>query len=207
MAAVILDPSSVAAATSADRLPGFHFLIESLGSKAARQPSELPVLELPPGVSHLLPARESLALSARKPRRPALTMEPVVLGGRPRLLLLTPPSLDARLNGQALPLLALLTLGDQLQLGPRHLLHLTEYRTGGIVRPDSQLQGQLCGVCRLPLTADTQVYLCGGCGLPLHLEGAPKPEAERLECALFGDCPSCGSEVQTASGYLFQPEL
>ena len=190
--------------------PGFRLFVESLENGAcpgARTVADLPLLEVPAGVTHLAPTREPLALVRRRPRAAAVVLEPLQVGGRSRLLLLTPTSLRARLNGQAAPIVALLRVGDQLQLDARAILHVTEYRGAGAVSPSPELVGSPCGVCRLPLTAETSVYICGGCGLPLHLEGPPKPESDRLECALFGDCPSCGTEVRTASGLVWLPEL
>jgi hypothetical protein len=67
--------------------------------------------------------------------------------------------------------------------------------------------GRPCAVCRLPIAADTRITTCGTCALPFHLEGPPTPENERLECALFGDCPGCGSAVNTAGGHVWLPEL
>ena len=197
------------------REPGFHLLVESLacGARpAARTAADLPVLAVPAGVTQLAPDRDPLALvpaaqaGSDEPAAGALVLEPVTVGGRARLLLLTPAGLHARLNGAAVPALALLEVGDQLQLGGRAVLHVTEYRRAGAVSPPAKLVGSPCGVCRLPLTAETTVHICR-CGLPLHLEGPPKPESERLECALFGDCPTCGSEVRTEGGHAWLPEL
>ncbi len=194
--------------------PGFHLFVESLdGTADSSVPSacDLPVLQVPAGISHLAPAREPLALVSRKPRTPAFVFEPLAAGeqqdGRPRLLLLTPAGLRARLNGQAVPRVALLKVGDQLQLDANAILHVTEYRLSGAVAPSPELVGKPCGVCRLPLTAETTVYICVVCGVPLHLEGPPKPAGDRLECALFGDCPSCGDKVRTESGHVWVPEL
>jgi hypothetical protein len=197
--------------SSTDRQPGFHLLVESLEHDSAastvKTAADLPILEVPSGVLHLVPTKSPLRLVSRKPRLAACVFEAVEVGGRARLLLVTPPGLRVRLNGQAVPLVVLLKVGDQLQLDARAILHVTEYRGAGAIRPGIELIGSPCGVCRLPLVAETQVYICGGCGLPLHLESAPKPEAERLECALFGDCPSCGAEVKTSSGHVWLPEL
>lgn len=198
----------------APRQPGFHLLVESLADTAGSTvPSacDLPALQVPAGISHLAPAREPLALVSRKPRTPAFVFEPLAAreqqDGRPRLLLLTPAGLRARLNGQAVPRVALLRVGDQLQLDANAILHVTEYRLSGAVAPSPELVGEDCGVCRLPLLVDTTVYICVGCGLPMHLEGQAKPADDRLECALFGDCPVCGSKVRTESGHVWLPEL
>jgi len=189
------------------RTPGFHLFVESLASGVSTV-ADLPVLEVPAGVSYLAPAREPLALVTRKPRTPAFVFEPLRAGdqegGRARLLLLTPAGLRARLNGSAVPRLALLKVADQLQLDARAVLHVTEYRRAGAVSVTPELVGNPCGVCRLPLTAETTVVVCT-CGLPLHLEGPPKPAGERLECALLG-C-SCGAEVRLESGHVWEPEL
>lgn len=204
------------AASAADaREPGFHLLVESLECGAhgsARTATDMPVLAVPDGVTQLCAARDPLALvpvahaGSDQSASAACVFEPVKVAGRARLLLLSPAGLHARLNGAAVPALALLRVGDQLQLDGRVVLHLTEYRRAGAVSPSAELVGSPCGVCRLPLTAETSVHICS-CGLPLHLEGPPKPESERLECALFGDCPSCGSEVRRESGHVWLPQL
>jgi len=235
-------PSSLERASSAPpaRKPGFHLLVETLatqlGSSAplpggpdtpgersstsnpatpgasGRTAAELPVLEVPEGISHLSPTREPLALVPRKPSSAAHMLESIESAGRSRLLMVSPAGLRTRLNGQAAPLVVLLQVGDQLQLDPHTILHVTEFRGAGAVSPGPEQLGRLCGVCRIPVEAGTTIYVCSGCGCPLHLEGEQqegesKPEAERLECAKFGDCPSCGTAVNTSSGHVWEPEL
>ena len=192
-------------------VPRFQLLVEDLGAApVARDAAALPVLEVPSGVSHLDLGAEPLALAPHAPAKPALALEPIeataTAGVRSRLVLLTPPELRLCLNGLPLPAVALLVVGDQLQLDTRAILHVTEVREAGASAPSPALVGSPCGVCRLPLTADTAVLICG-CGLPLHLEGPPKPKGERLECALIGDCPSCGAEIKPDGGPVWLPEL
>lgn len=191
-------------------MPGFHLLVESLeAERAPRSAVELPVLEVPPGVSYLAPSRSPLALVARRPRAASLAFEPVSLGaggGRARLLALNPAGLRARRNGLPLPIVALLDVGDQLQLDARAVLHVTEYRRAGAERPAPELVGRRCGLCRIPLTAATTVFLCS-CGVPLHLEGLSVPADRRLECALLGGCPDCERPVRVEGGHVWLPEL
>jgi len=209
---------------TAGRVPGFHLFVESLagGAGASTSSADLPVLAVPAGISFLVPSRGEVSLVSRRPEDAALVLEPVQVDGRARLLLLATGGgepeqllgadaatlsgrLRARLNGHAAPVLALLKVGDQLQLDAQVVVHVTEYREAGASRPTPELVGKPCGVCRVPLTAETSVYLCS-CGLPLHLEGPPKPESDRMECALLG-CPSCGASVRQEGEHVWVPEL
>lgn len=207
----IPEPEGPGAARAGTTERSFRFFVETLTGSAAAPPpaaTDLPVLEVPKGLTYLAPGSAPLTLVPNEPSAAALVLEPVHVAGRPRLLLMSPGGLHARLNGQAVPALALLKVGDQLQIDAASaILHVTEHTAGGATPPAPELVGQPCGVCRLALTADTAVYVCSGCSVPLHLEGPPKAEGERLECAMFGDCPSCGAEVRTSGGYAWVPEL
>ena len=191
------------------RTSRFQLFVEELGENVARRTvEELPLLDVPAGISHLDPAADTLEVAHGSPQGPAFVLEPVEASGRRRLLLLAPPGLRARRNGLPVPAVALLDVGDQLQLDARAVLHVTELREGGAVPPPSSLVGQPCGVCRLPLLADTTVVICG-CGLPLHLEGPPKPVEDRLQCGLLagGECPSCTAPIRPEGGRVWLPEL
>jgi hypothetical protein len=119
--------------------------------------------------------------------------------------MLTPPCVKVRVNDRPSPIVAVLNVGDQLQIGDA-VLHLTEFREFTVGPPSPELLGRRCGVCRVPFDEQTRVYL-HECGEALHLEPESKPAEERLECALLGNCPNCGGSISMESGYSFTPEL
>ena len=113
--------------------------------------------------------------------------------------------MKVRLNDHPSPIVAVLDVGDQLQIGDT-VLHLTKFREFAVGPPSPDLLGRRCGVCRVPFDEQTRVYL-HDCGEALHLESESKPAEERLECALLGNCPNCGGSISLESGYSFTPEL
>ena len=68
------------------------------------------------------------------------------------------------------------------------------------------LVGRPCEVCRVAFEPTTLVVLCPTCGDARHLEGADKPEAERLECAEVGAGPVCQAERPRAGRFAYWPE-
>jgi hypothetical protein len=134
----------------------------------------------------------------------ALYFEPLSVGRRASLLMLSPPGVEARVNDRPSPRIAVLEVGDQLQVGET-VLHVTRYREFVVGPPSAELLGQRCGVCRVPFDESTQVYV-HECGTPMHMEPESKPAAERLECAVLGDCPNCEQPIVTQSGYSYLPE-
>jgi len=117
------------------------------------------------------------------------------------------------------PRVALLGVGDALQLPCGTLLHLTAYVRPRIEAPAGALLERRCGLCLGALSASSRVYVCP-CGTPLHLEEAgagtgpvsgpaagPCRAGEPLQCALLGDCPACQRPVRTESGFTWLPAL
>ncbi len=185
----------------------FQLVIESAPTASPPAAAEMPFLAVPTRVSFLVQRKGVPALSTRRPARPTVAFEPVVVGSRPRLLALQAGPGRVRLNGLKMPPVALLQVRDQLQVDVTGTLHVTELRSGGAVPPSPAQVGTPCGVCRLPVTAQSRVYVCQ-CGVLLHLEGAPIPAEDRLECALVGDtCPSCTTEIVSEGGHVWLPEL
>ena len=135
----------------------------------------------------------------------ALHFEPLTVGRRAALLMLSPPGVEARVNDRPAPRLAVLDVGDQLQLGET-VLHLTRYTEFAVGPPTPELLGRRCGVCRVPFDENTQVYV-HSCGSAMHMEPESKPAAERLECAALGACPDCEQPVVMQSGYETLPEV
>ena len=112
-----------------------------------------------------------------------------------------------KLNGQPAPLVALLGMGDQLQLGS-HVLHVTVYNQPAIGPASSEVVGQECIYCRVPIAAEDLVYHCR-CGAALHCEsGEADPAADRLQCAQnVSVCPACQESIHLEEGYLYAPPV
>jgi hypothetical protein len=134
-----------------------------------------------------------------------LQFEPLSVDRRPGLLMLTPNRVDVRVNDRPVPRIAVLAIGDQLQIGDA-VLHLTRYREFPVGPPSAEMLGRPCPVCRVPFDEKTRVYV-HDCGLAMHLEPESKPAEDRLECALLGDCPNCDGPISLESGYAYVPEL
>ena len=119
--------------------------------------------------------------------------------------MLTPSGVEARVNDRPSPRLAVLGVGDQLQVGET-VLHVTRYNEFSVGPPTPELLGRRCGVCRVPFDESTQVYV-HDCGTPMHLDPKSKPADERLECAALGACPNCEQPIVMQSGYSYLPEI
>jgi hypothetical protein len=184
---------------------GLHLLVEARRTTTTSVSPKWSALALGASVMHLELGRQALALTEAAPRGPALLLEILPPGGSARLLCLPPRSARLRLNGRPAPPVALLELGDELQVGG-FTVYVSEHLGGGAVPVPAELVGSPCGLCRLPFAAGTDVARCR-CGEVLHLEGPPKPEAERLECALLGDCPTCSRPLKLAGGWAWLPEV
>jgi hypothetical protein len=200
-------------ATHCDKLPDFHFLVEPCagGDEPLRDASELVDVAVGRGMRAL--DIESLASNprivaaprTRGPEAGKLQFEPLTVDRRPALLMLTPTGVDVRVNDRPSPRIAVLAVGDQVQIGDA-VLHLTRYRDFAVGPPSAELLGRRCEVCRVPFDEHTRVYI-HDCGQPLHLEPESKPAEDRLECALLGECPNCREPISMKSGFSYLPEL
>lgn len=196
-----------------DRRPDLRFLVErwAAGDERCRHVSELVDVAVGRGVraleveSFVSKPRIVAAPRDRRPEAGTLHFEPLGVDGRPALLMLKAEGVDVRVNDRPSPRIAVLVVGDQLQIGSA-VLHLTRYREFSVGPPSPELLGRRCEVCRVAFVEDTQVYV-HDCGQALHLEPASKPAEERLECALLGDCPNCREPISLESGYSYLPEL
>ena len=164
-------------------------------------------IDLPQGTSYLVARGRRLTAAARRPagHGPAVRVEVLGAERAAPLALFVPAGLRVRLNGLPAPVVAPLRVKDQVQLDSRTLLHVTACLNPRIETPAGELLGRSCGLCRRALDASTRVYVCP-CGVPLHLEG-PEHGSERLECAHFGDCPSCERPVRSEGAEAWMPEL
>jgi hypothetical protein len=196
-----------------DRSADFRFLVElwADGDERCRHASELVDLAVGDGVRALdvesFPSNPRLVAAPRNRAAAAsmLQFEPLSVDRRPALLMLTPKGVAVRVNDRPSPRIAVLAVGDQVQIG-NAVLHLTRYREFAVGPASRELLGRRCEVCRVPFDEHTHVYV-HDCGQPLHLEPASKPAEERLECALLGDCPNCREPISLESGYSYLPEL
>ncbi len=165
---------------------------------------EYALLEVPDHIAYLTAPNGRAAAFRRhyQRREPSLLFEPILVRRRPSLLVMTPNNVGMRINGLPAPRMALLRVGDELALDATTFLRIGEYRRMSFDKPPGDVVGQRCGGCRTPVAADALVYSCD-CGELLHFEQPPKPEDERLECALVASqCPSCRDELPSPEGEL-----
>jgi hypothetical protein len=195
---VLLRPKQV----SADEPPEGHRL---------RRPTEwtYDALEVPPGVSYLRYEGGRPELTADAPATgKAFVVEPLELGHRPVLVVVSPQGDRVRVNGQIAPRVTIVAETDEMQLdGAETVLYATCYRRSTIGPPPAESIGEICPICRTPFVQATTVYVCPGCGQALHLEG-PERGAERLECArMTSTCPTCYEPVNVdlSDGYSYVP--
>lgn len=204
--------------------PGFCFLPEMLFAEVAGASgsSASPALigsrdaiAIPDGCSYLELAREgNVALASdRKPRTHpgVVALEQLRLRNRRVLLMECPPGLrvrlPVRLNGQPVPRIAPLRLGDELRVGDALRLHLSLYVDPTPVRAARPQIGQDCPICRTAVTDDQHVVPCPICGEALHADPSQGEAADALDCArLASDCPTCGEPIRTRAGFVSLPE-
>ena len=188
-----------------------HFLLYPDAGTTVSPAGDDGALPLPAGVAFAVMSRGSLELFDEPPGIPVppenaatLLLEPVELGGRRLLLVATVGGLTPRLNGAPAPVVALLDVKDHLRVGDA-AVWVSEYLESLPGPPPAELVGKPCGLCRLPVEASSAVYRCD-CGVLLHLEGEDRPAETRLECALVGDCPNCGTAVRLDRGPVWTPD-
>jgi len=136
----------------------------------------------------------------------ASVFEPIAEGRGKTLLMLNAPGGRSRLNGVPAPLVAPLSIGDQVAIDARTVLHVSRLQRMAPTRPSAEIVGVRCEVCLLPFSAETLVVLCPFCGNARHMENEDVPEEDRLECASLGPCPHCNSELPASDGYVYWPE-
>ena len=199
--------------THCDKLPDLRFLVEPCTDADAPRRDACELVDVAVGRGlHALDLerfasnpRIEPAPRGRRPEAGTLQFEPLTVDRRPALLMLTPHGVELRVNGSPPPRVAVLTVGDQVQIEGA-VLHLTRFREFAVGPPSPALLGRRCEVCRVPFDENTRVYI-HDCGQPLHLEPESKPAEDRLECALLGECPNCQEPISMESGYSYLPEL
>ncbi len=135
-----------------------------------------------------------------EPAESKALVEPVVLRRRPRVLLITVPGGNVRINGRIAPIVAVLREGDRVLLeGAKHSLRLCLTRTPRIGPVAAENIGLPCPFCRVPFIGATRVYTCS-CGQSLHMEDGTAGD-DRLECAtLARECPRCNRPINLSTG-------
>jgi hypothetical protein len=123
-----------------------------------------------------------------------------------RLVMLTAPGSRVRVNGLPAPIVASLSLGDQLQTDGGHLFHVSRKMQTDPIPPPVRLIGKPCEVCLVPFAAESRVLLCPACGAARHMEGEDVDPEERLECGALGACPNCQNEWPESGELAFVPE-
>jgi hypothetical protein len=156
--------------TDAEKVADFRLLVEPRTDGDERQCNASELLDLAVGRGVRALDLESLPSDPRleaTPRRRglstgALHFESLRVEREAALLMLTPPGVRVRVNDRPSPIVAVLGLGDQMQVGDT-VLHLTRYREFSVGSPTPELLGRRCGVCRVPFDEQTRVYLhdCG----------------------------------------------
>lgn len=202
----------------------FRLLVDPLfGSGDQPQPSTSGESRAAPDLSYLaLPSDSPVWLGLDSAGQPSLSagdtraktslccLEPVYHTERPLLVFLCPGSdrqqpSRPRLNGQPAPAVAVLGIGDQLQVGS-HVLHVTIYNQPVIGPATDELVGRDCAYCRLPVAANATIYHCP-CGAILHSEAEAGDSAdEPLRCLQNVTlCPTCQESIHLEKGYLYEP--
>jgi hypothetical protein len=184
---------------------GFRLLIEPAhGTDSLVFDADPEMLAVAAGVSSVAlgPAGDPEILGAEgpAPTRSMFQLEPVEVERHPALLMLASRPSPVRVNGTPAPPLSLLEVGDVIQLGDV-LLHVSWLRAPQVGPAAEHLVGKTCPVCRTPITASATVFVHEECGTALHLE----PDENGLQCALLGDCASCGRPVSLDSGLSYRP--
>lgn len=157
----------------------------------------------------LVPIEEGDEAGARGAGALAPGLGPLFLavqsGAGERLLMVSTTKAAISLNGLPAPLVSVLSLGDQLVLGPDLLVHVSRRIQNEPIATPARLVGQECEICLLPFTLDSRLVICE-CGAARHLDGEEVPAEERLECASLGPCPLCETERPTSGGLAYLPQ-
>jgi hypothetical protein len=123
-----------------------------------------------------------------------------------QLVMLNATGDRTRVNGLPAPIIAPLSLGDQIRTDGGQLFHVSRKIQTNPAPPPSSLIGKRCEICLEAFAADTMVVVCPSCGAARHMEGEEVPVDERLECAALGGCPNCASEIPESGVLAFVPE-
>lgn len=160
-------------------------------------------LEVPSSLSYLVLQNGLLpCIAPVRPDAPAQWSMIEAVSGRPnqpRLLLISPPEIRARVNGQIATRIVVLKEKDQFQFDADWVFHVTLFNRPRVGDPPAQRVGQPCSVCRVPLDAQSKAFTCA-CGQIFHCD-----DSGGLECArLLSEC-TCGRPVVLKEGFTYLP--
>ena len=167
-----------------------------------------PRLEVPDGVGYLVLPEDGQRPTclAKTPRgRDAVVLEPLVAEREAYLLMLAPPRLALRVNGEGLRRVALLRERDLVQVpGTPWTLHVALHLGSEMGPPPAHLVGRPCPLCGTPFAGQTRIWICPACGTALHDEEGDGDDA--LQCLrLCSECPGCRGPL-VKHGYRHLPE-
>lgn len=204
-------------ATNRHNQSNFHFLFEPISApnsgRDRRDGLATDPLEIPNGVAVILAASRGLPKLVTADRfdpNQMFIVQPLWRQSRAELLTLSPTGRSPWVNGVPAPLLALLSMRDEVlfsRFSPV-IAHLTVFVRPQIGPPALNVVGKRCPVCKTKFDRDGVVYRCHGCGQLMHCGGTGNRDHEGLDCAsVCGKCPTCESPVQLKSGYAYLPEF
>jgi DNA-directed RNA polymerase subunit RPC12/RpoP len=160
-------------------------------------------------ISYLVIAPDQLPRVQTQPPATALqaiAFEPVFYQGH-AYLVMRRSSREVRLNGQPAQRIAVLRVGDQVQVSDQHLLHLSLLTRPFLGPCPAEHVNAKCPYCRSTLEAGTHIYVCPHCQAALHCQGDEVPEGARLECAkMLSECPRCRMPVKLTEEVAYVPE-
>lgn len=180
----------------------FHLLPERVHG------SPLSPVVVPPTISaYSIDAGRLAPVSGPKADAALMFLEPLIREKPPRLLFIDRGSHDVRVNGQRVPEIFLLNVGDQLRIGAGDSMEVALYQKIKIGPPLPESIGQTCPVCLTKIEEDSRVYHCPSCGMALHLEENSQDE-EALDCAKsVPACHRCRTVIQLGDCYPVQPDF
>jgi hypothetical protein len=180
------------------------------GQRRRGQRPALPWMASPSeGVAYLVATPggpPSLVSELPAPWDQAILLELVEFSGQSCLLMLANGRPAIRVNGLPTPRLAVLRVGDALQVDPDHLLHVSSRAAAYSGPPRQQDLGKTCPYCRSRIRPETNgVYACWDCSLVYHDEVGDGENL--LQCAqLIHECVQCTKSVIRGEEFQYVPE-
>jgi hypothetical protein len=120
-------------------------------------------------------------------------------------VLISPPGGSALVNGMPVPHVAVIQIGDEVELSGHDRLrfHLTVYNQPHFGVVAAEFVGRACPHCTIPFDAGTRVYTCK-CGCVLHAE---ESGTDPLKCAeMVSECPGCSGQIVLREGLVWNLE-
>lgn len=180
----------------------------ALASRDSRPSSSVTTLVVPGIASriHFSPgATPEIADASLASNGDSFVIEPTFVDEQPELILISPPSKRARVNGQVAARFARARVRDVLQLDDNLEFHVTTYNRPYVGPAPESCIGRECPICRVKFEPSSIVFVCP-CGTALHHED-PQKKPDALQCAQPGaECPGGGHLQIMTEGYTYWPE-